>query len=211
MTKPETVARTTMLRRLPKQERSRERVDEILTVAMRLIGEKGIDAVTMKEVAQLSGGPIASVYQYFPNKSAIIATLYERYNTTVGNILIGCLDTVSSIPELHEAVDAMLAQYARLMTDNPALLDLVNAVHADKALQNLDILETEKVVADFHAKSRHLFPQPVQAQYRRTLFLMIQLTSATVRMALAMPKADGDGMLEEFAAILHLQIDRLSA
>ncbi len=46
---------------------------------MDLIGQKGIDAVTMKEIASLSGGPIASVYQYFPNKTAIIATLYERY------------------------------------------------------------------------------------------------------------------------------------
>lgn len=199
------------LRRLPKQERSRERVDEILNVAIRLIGEKGIDAVTMKEVAQLSGGPIASVYQYFPNKSAIIATLYERYNRTVGAILLDCLSGVASIPDLHAAADAMLARYAELMAGNPALLDLVNAVHADKALQNLDIQETEKVVADFYEKSRHLFPKAVHLAYRRTLFLMIQLTSATVRMALAMSEEDGAGMREEFAAILHLQIDRLSA
>lgn len=207
----ETVARGSTLRRLPKQDRSRERVDEILNVAIRLIGEKGIDAVTMKEVAQLSGGPIASVYQYFPNKSAIIATLYERYNRTVGSILVGCLSDVASIADLHAAADAMLAQYATLMAENPALLDLVNAVHADKSLQNLDIQETEKVVADFYEKSRHLFPEAVHIQYRRTLFLMIQLTSATVRMALAMPEEDGAGMRTEFAAILHLQIDRLSA
>ncbi len=56
------------LRRIPKQERSRERIDEILKVAMDLIGQKGIDAVTMKEIASLSGGPIASVYQYFPTR-----------------------------------------------------------------------------------------------------------------------------------------------
>src|SRR3546814_7593826 len=72
-------ATKSVLRRVPKQERSRGRIDEILTVSMDLIGRKGIDAVTMKEIAALSGGPIASVYQYFPNKSAIVAMLYERY------------------------------------------------------------------------------------------------------------------------------------
>ena len=54
-------------RRKPKQERSRERIDAILSTTMRLIGEKGIDAVTMKEVGALAGGPIATVYHYFPN------------------------------------------------------------------------------------------------------------------------------------------------
>ncbi|RVD62726.1 TetR/AcrR family transcriptional regulator, partial [Mesorhizobium sp. M7A.F.Ca.ET.027.03.2.1] len=51
-------------RRRPKQERSRERIDTILSTTMRLIGEKGIDAVTMKEVGMLAGGPIATVYHY---------------------------------------------------------------------------------------------------------------------------------------------------
>ncbi len=54
------------LRRDPKQERSRERVEEILRVAMQLVGEKGIDGVTMREIAAAAGGPIASLYQYFP-------------------------------------------------------------------------------------------------------------------------------------------------
>ena len=85
------------LRRIPKQERSRERIDEILKVAMDLIGQKGIDAVTMKEIASLSGGPIASVYQYFPNKTAIIATLYERYISQLRSILAGAL------PQINEA------------------------------------------------------------------------------------------------------------
>ncbi|TIS05201.1 MAG: helix-turn-helix transcriptional regulator, partial [Mesorhizobium sp.] len=67
-------------RRRPKQERSRERIDAILATTMRLIGEKGIDAVTMKEVGALAGGPIATVYHYFPSKSAILAMLYERFS-----------------------------------------------------------------------------------------------------------------------------------
>jgi AcrR family transcriptional regulator len=199
-----------LLRRSPKQDRSRERVDEILSVAIRLIGEKGVDAVTMKEVAQLSGGPIASVYQYFPNKSAIIATLYERYNRTVGTIMQECLVGLTSIAALHAAVDSMLARYYEMMKAHPALLDLVNAVHADKALQNQDIEQTERLVEAFYGQSRHLFPKSAHQQYRRTLFLLFQLTSSTVRMSLAMREPDGEAMLAEFGNVVHLQIDRMS-
>lgn len=200
----------TSLRRMPKQDRSRERVDEILSVAIRLIGEKGIDAVTMKEVAALSGGPIASVYQYFPNKSAIIATLYERYNGRIGMLLGECLVDLTSLARLHRAVDRLLQRYYEMMKGQPALLDLVNAVHADKALQNQDIQETEKLVEEFFQTSRHLFEDQAQPQYRRTLFLLFQLASSTVRMALAMDHQEGLSMLKEFGNVVHLQLDSIA-
>ena len=78
-----------ILRRVPKQERSKDRVSEILKVSADLIGEKGIDAVTMKEIGSRSGGPIASVYQYFSDKEAIVASLYEQYVTETRFILKG--------------------------------------------------------------------------------------------------------------------------
>ncbi|MBB4064196.1 TetR/AcrR family transcriptional regulator [Gellertiella hungarica] len=208
---PDTAVGGSLLRRLPKQERSRERVDEILAVAMRLIGEKGIDAVTMKEVAQHSGGPIASVYQYFPNKSAIIATLYARYNRQIGILISECLIEINSLARLHRAVDQMLTRYNRMMRENPPLLDLVNAVHADKKLQNQDLEETEKLVSEFFEASVHLFPEAARPQYRRTLFLLFQLASSTVRMSFAMEGRDGEAMLQEFANVVHLQIDRIAA
>ncbi len=205
-----TTAGSSLLRRLPKQERARERVDEILNVAMRLIGEKGIDAVTMKEVAQLSGGPIASVYQYFPNKSAIIATLYERYNRSVGTLITEALADITSVARLHRAVDQMLSRYAKMMRQNPPLLDLVNAVHADKKLQNLDIEETDRLVGEFFEATAHLFPEEGRIQYRRTLFLLVQLASSTVRMCFAMEREEGDALIQEFANVVHLQIDRIA-
>lgn len=78
-----------IMRRVPRQSRSKERVSEILKVSADLIGEKGIDAVTMKEIGSRSGGPIASVYQYFPDKEAILASLYEQYVSETRFILKG--------------------------------------------------------------------------------------------------------------------------
>lgn len=201
----------TLLRRLPKQDRSRERVDEILNVAMRLIGEKGIDAVTMKEVARLSGGPIASVYQYFPNKSAIIATLYERYNQQVAFLVGEAMAGLDNIGRLHRGIDLLLDRYYAMMKENPALLDLVNAVHADKSLQHEDLEQTERIVDEFYDASHHLMPRIAHAQYRRTLFLLFQLASAAVRMALAMKPDEGSAMVREFAGVVHLQIERMTA
>ncbi len=200
-----------LLRRKPKQDRSRERVDEILSVAMRLIAEKGIDAVTMKEVAQLSGGPIASVYQYFPNKSAILATLYERYNGTAGEMVLDCVEELATVHHLHETIDRLIYRYHGMMKANPELIDLVNAVHADKNLREEDLQQTDRLVTGFYNASRHIFQEDVWPQYRRTVFLLFQLASATVRISLAMPEQDGLLLVKEYAGIVHLQIDKLAS
>src|SRR6187200_3383987 len=66
--------------RMPTQQRSRERVERMLAAATALIAEQGSDALRMSEVAERAGVSIGSLYQFFPDKSAIVGTLVERYN-----------------------------------------------------------------------------------------------------------------------------------
>src|SRR4051794_33159501 len=67
-------------RRAPSQQRSRDRVERILAVAAELIAKGGSDAMKMSELAEQADISIGSLYQYFPDKSAIILTLAARYN-----------------------------------------------------------------------------------------------------------------------------------
>src|SRR5882757_8378135 len=62
------------------QQRSRDRLERILGVASELIAAKGSDAIKMGEVAEMAKISIGSLYQYFPDKSAIIRALAERIN-----------------------------------------------------------------------------------------------------------------------------------
>ena len=71
-------ARPPRQRRLPQQDRSRFLVDVIRTAALRILREEGSDALTTNRIAEVAGVAVASVYQYFPNKEAILASLYEE-------------------------------------------------------------------------------------------------------------------------------------
>ena len=44
------------------------------------MAEKGSEAFRMSDIVERSGVPFGSLYQYFPDKTAIIGTLAERYN-----------------------------------------------------------------------------------------------------------------------------------
>jgi len=66
------------VRKRPVQARGRRRFDEILDSARALLVEAGVDGFTLEQVALGAGVPIGSVYQFFPNKHAVIVELSAR-------------------------------------------------------------------------------------------------------------------------------------
>jgi AcrR family transcriptional regulator len=64
--------------RSPKQERAIHKVGLILEAAMRLLEKEGLSKLTTNAVAHMAGVSIGSLYQYFPNKEAILDALADR-------------------------------------------------------------------------------------------------------------------------------------
>ncbi|MGX5843855.1 TetR family transcriptional regulator [Mesorhizobium sp. ArgA1] len=193
-------------RRRPKQERSRERIDAILSTTMRLIGEKGIDAVTMKEVGALAGGPIATVYHYFPNKSAILAMLYERFSEVSRARLAAIVADIGGLGDVIAASDRLLDDYYERVAGDPAIQDLQNAIQADKALQNLDIAETRRQARMFCDHVEAFLAPERHEEFGRMVFLIFQLAGGVVRMALTQDEAESRHTIEDYRSIIHTQL-----
>jgi AcrR family transcriptional regulator len=193
------------LRRVPKQERSRERIDEILKVSMDLIGQKGIDAVTMKEIAALSGGPIASVYQYFPNKSAIIAMLHERYVDDVRSLIAEHTPNIASADDALNATELLFDLYYSRMRAKPSTQDLLNAIQADKALADRDIAEHRFQAEIFFEITKGFVSEQLHENYSRTLFIMFHMAQSTLRLALMVPEAESKKIVSQFKSIVRAQ------
>lgn len=66
------------VRRAPVQERSRRRVEAILDATERLVVERGVEALSTREIAVAAAVPVASLYQYFADKEAVLLALAER-------------------------------------------------------------------------------------------------------------------------------------
>jgi AcrR family transcriptional regulator len=65
-------------RKTPRQARSQATIDAIIEAAAQLIGHEGLDGFNTNAVADRAGVSIGSLYQYFPNKDAIMAALIRR-------------------------------------------------------------------------------------------------------------------------------------
>jgi AcrR family transcriptional regulator len=66
-------------RKLPKQARSGATVEAILEAAAQVFERQGYAAGTTNRIAERAGVSIGSLYQYFPNKDAILVALVHRH------------------------------------------------------------------------------------------------------------------------------------
>jgi len=64
---------------LPKRQRGKQRVAELLAAGAAVFAEKGYAAATMTEIAARAEAPIGSLYQFFPSKEALADTLVQSY------------------------------------------------------------------------------------------------------------------------------------
>ncbi|MFL6159590.1 MAG: TetR/AcrR family transcriptional regulator [Marmoricola sp.] len=110
-------------RRTPTQVRSRERVEKILDAAEKLVVAEGVEALTTRSVANAADIPVASLYQYFADRDAILLALVERDTAEMDEQVRTDLAALRelSIPLLVETtMNAYVAVYAR----RPAFVEI---------------------------------------------------------------------------------------
>lgn len=66
-------------RKAPRQARAVATVDSILEATAHLLGDGGFAALSTNRIARRAGVSIGSLYQYFPNKHAVVAALIDRH------------------------------------------------------------------------------------------------------------------------------------
>lgn len=94
----------TTMRKLPKQARSQKRVDQLLEAAAQVFAEIGYESATTNQIAARAHVPIGSLYQFFPNKEALLEALLARYADGLRAALafdphLNCSDTIRLMTE----------------------------------------------------------------------------------------------------------------
>jgi AcrR family transcriptional regulator len=111
-------------RRKPRQRRARQTVEAILDAVVRILKREGFDAITTNHIAEVAGVSIGSLYQYFPDKSAIFVALHGRHLEEIDRVIQTTLveHASSSLEDLLRAmVDAMINAHVR----DPELFELL--------------------------------------------------------------------------------------
>ena len=107
------------------QARSQERVERILAAATRIVEEQGVDAATTRAVAAAAGVPVATLYQFFSDRDAVLDAVLERelaaldrHVTEQGRVAAAAATTLAGFIdfafEVHRAYYRSRPAFARL-------------------------------------------------------------------------------------------------
>ncbi|MEJ0098451.1 MAG: helix-turn-helix domain-containing protein [Pseudomonadota bacterium] len=112
------------MRKAPRQARSRATIEVMLDAAAHILGERGWTGVTTNAVAERAGVSIGSLYQYFPNKLALVEAVRRRHLDEVLAVLRGATDQAKPRAlRIAALVDGMIAVHSRYPSAHRVLLE----------------------------------------------------------------------------------------
>ncbi|MBN9242682.1 MAG: TetR family transcriptional regulator [Mesorhizobium sp.] len=185
-------------RRLPSQQRSRERVERMLAAASELIAEQGTDALKMRDVAERASVPIGSLYQFFPDKGAVIRALAERITAEGRACIAEALTPVRDTEDFRSAFNGLVDTYYALFLAEPVMRDIWSGTQADRTLRALELADSRASAALLAKALLAAQPGREREAAERTAFFVWQLGEAAVRLAVSVGRQEGDAMVETY-------------
>ena len=108
-------------RKTARQERSRATVDAIVQATAYILAQFGWERLTTNAIAERAGVNISSLYQYFPNKEAIVSELQRRHIAETRKELSTILSDISAQSSLREALACLVESLVREHRIAPAI------------------------------------------------------------------------------------------
>ncbi len=168
-------------RKTPQQERSIQRLEAILETTVLLFLEKGVHDTTMSEIAQRAGISIGSLYQFFPQKVAVIKAVHDRFSAELEDFIRQVFLGVQSLDEAADRAADSLMQLHAMFRQQPIYMALWQAIATDNDLLQLSSDFHEKIITSFYRDLAHLIPAEDFERFRVNLKLMILATGEVIR------------------------------
>jgi len=132
-------------RRQPQQARSRERVERILKATARLVERGGVAAVNTNAIAKQARLPVGTLYQFFPNREAVLKALMqaqlEAFDAALWPLLAPSEDEQPLGAQVDRIIDALAKAYVRV----PGLATLLRSMKSEPVLEAMSVANNERI------------------------------------------------------------------
>jgi AcrR family transcriptional regulator len=198
---------TQPLRREPMQRRSVARVQRMLDAAQELVAEVGYDALTTTLIAERAGVSIGSLYQFFPDKQAVVRAVALR-NLEVFSDRLAAMVRSRSMHTWWDVVSEVIDQYVDMHQKIPGFRAIRFGDVADLHLLDPE-RDNDTVVVDRFIELIAPFVQ-VRAteQLRLDLVIAVRIADSLTRYAFERDPAGDVDVLEETKRVVREHLSR---
>lgn len=191
------------MRRQPKQARSQERVHHILDVAEQLFIEFGYEQTTTRAIATRAAIPVGSLYQFFPDKEALVRALANRYFEHEYQMFVQ-LHTELAEADIATYVERMVDAFEDFAQQHPGyravlgqLIDLMTATDASKFNEYDQQILVE--LADFFSRRN---PQLDATQSRLIATTVVKVSNELLWLSFTREPLEGKQLVKETKTLI---------
>jgi len=191
----------TCLRRHPQQQRSRDRVDLILDSAALLLASSGPNGTTITAVAEQTGLPTSSIYDYVLSERELIGAVAERGLDRIHQDLVDEVGEPASTADLRASLTACLHLFLERYQTDPGLREALAFVDADPQLMQINLADTRRNADVIHAAIVGLDPG---ADVASAVLLLTHLSGSLAGLAARVTAVEADDLVAQFERLLLL-------
>ena len=174
--------RIDLVRRMPRQARAQDTVQVILEATARILQRKGRAALNTNYIAECAGISVGTLYQYFPNKEAILVAMARNELANDEACLIKALTEPPQDGEtdlVRRAIRVLITlQSRRREVRRPAFETLISEGLGDELAKTV-----QKVAQIVNAESHRLLPGRAAPVTPASLFVITRAISGVLRAA----------------------------
>ena len=185
-----------------RQERGQRRIAAILDAAAALFTSRGVEGTTMSAIAAQSETSIGSLYQFFPNREALVEALAEQYLADWQRMRA---DTTRSRPRgLRASIDAGIDARVKLHLEHAALSRLLETnTSTARAIHELET-ELGSAVAFLSSYGPDVDEETLR-RYARMVNAMVNGVMNTIVYG-ALSETQRDTLIDELKSVVHAYV-----
>ncbi|HEY9656033.1 MAG TPA: TetR family transcriptional regulator [Crinalium sp.] len=191
------------LRRQPKQQRGKARVEKILDAAAAVFDEVGYEAATTHLIAAQAGTAIGSLYQFFPDKTAIFKAMELRHTERVKALWAQVdIPTIVQLP-LRQMIHVLVMAVAELFEQPVSRVMFVQFYLARALFQAIDESMTQEAIDFLASLLQQRQPALTEPQYSLLAEVCVHSSNAVMLAALRSPdQAHRKQLTQQIEALL---------
>lgn len=118
-------------RKSPVQSRSTATIDALQAAAIQVLARYGLSGTTTTRIAERAGTSIGSLYQYYPNRDALIAAVLERHLTAMADAIEEACRQQEGM-RVAEMASALVSAFLAVKLSDPVQAKALYAVASER-------------------------------------------------------------------------------
>lgn len=193
-----------ILRRVPLQQRSRDRLTLILDTAADVLSTHGPAGTSITAVAARAGLPASSVYDYVAAERELIAAVAERGLQQVHDDFVAILGEPDTVDELARALSVALTMFLRRYKSNPGFKEALAFIDADPQLMQINLADTRRNAALIAHAVTAVLPN---AHVDVAALLITHLSGSLADLAARVSEAESKLLVEQYEQLIAIALD----